>query len=67
MRDAARFGILAHRRVVVVGRLVPRDVDGDDGRNAGHLVDHGGVVELLWVVVAAPGQAKALKRVPLLA
>ena len=45
--DALRLGVLAHGGVVVVLRLVPRNVDGDGGRDAGHLVDHGGVVQLL--------------------
>jgi hypothetical protein len=54
-------GILAHGGVILVGGFVPGDVHGNRRRDAGHLVHHGGVVELLLRGVAAPGQAKALK------
>ncbi len=60
-------GVLAHGCVVAVLRLVPGDVDGDGGGDAGHLVYHSGVVHLLAGGHRCAGPGNALKRVPLLA
>src|SRR3954464_8934608 len=59
--DAARLGVLAHRVVIAILGLIPRNVDGDRGRNSGQLVNDRGIVELLASGGGRAGPGKRLE------
>jgi hypothetical protein len=59
--DAAFLRILAHGGVILVGGLIPGNVNGNRRRHAGQLVHHSSVVQLLLCSRRRPPPGKRLE------